>query len=76
MVAREVAGDNRAFADDSSSRCECWLGGRLDDKPRGSEVFDRDADRLENCGLTRDLMTLTPSGEQWQGLVWGVPSQL
>ena len=24
----------------------------------------------------RDFMTLTPSGEQWQGLVWAVPIQL
>jgi RimJ/RimL family protein N-acetyltransferase len=25
---------------------------------------------------TRDFVTLTPSGEQWQGLVWVVPSRL
>ncbi len=25
---------------------------------------------------TRDFMMLTPSGEQWQGLVWVVPSRL
>jgi RimJ/RimL family protein N-acetyltransferase len=25
---------------------------------------------------SRDFMTLTPSGEQWQGLVWAVPPRL